>query len=74
MDWRLSFANHYLSVTVCCTLFVFFGCSEADEIYKICSVIGTPSKREWAQGLQLASAINYQFPQVHIALPCYEDI
>ncbi|XP_019226898.1 PREDICTED: cyclin-dependent kinase F-4-like isoform X2 [Nicotiana attenuata] len=43
---------------------LFPGSSEADEIYKICSVIGTPSKREWAQGLQLASAINYQFPQI----------
>ncbi|KAJ8527132.1 hypothetical protein K7X08_029609 [Anisodus acutangulus] len=38
--------------------------SEADEIYKICSVIGTPTKRDWAQGLELASAINYQFPQI----------
>lgn len=43
---------------------LFPGSSEADEIYKICSVIGTPTKRNWAQGLELASAINYQFPQV----------
>ncbi|KAM3306158.1 hypothetical protein P3S67_013028 [Capsicum chacoense] len=32
---------------------------ETDEIYKICSVIGTPIKRDWAQGLALASNINY---------------
>ncbi|KAL3361702.1 hypothetical protein AABB24_014526, partial [Solanum stoloniferum] len=43
---------------------LFPGSSEADEIYKICSVIGTPTKRDWSQGLELASAINYQFPQV----------
>ncbi|KAM3250800.1 hypothetical protein P3L10_004870 [Capsicum annuum] len=39
--------------------FYFYGCSETDEIYKICSVIGTPIKRDWAQGLALASNINY---------------
>ncbi|XP_044466079.1 cyclin-dependent kinase F-4-like isoform X3 [Mangifera indica] len=37
---------------------------EADEIYKICSVIGTPTKDSWADGLLLARAINYQFPQL----------
>lgn len=39
-------------------------CSEADEIYKICSVIGSPTKDSWADGLALAREINYQFPQV----------
>ncbi|KAL3818327.1 hypothetical protein ACJIZ3_004232 [Penstemon smallii] len=43
---------------------LFPGSSEADEIYKICSVIGSPTKNEWSEGLELASAINYQFPQV----------
>ncbi|KAK6158478.1 hypothetical protein DH2020_005792 [Rehmannia glutinosa] len=38
--------------------------NEADEIYKICCVIGSPTKSEWTEGLELASAINYQFPQV----------
>ncbi|PHU25663.1 putative serine/threonine-protein kinase RLCKVII [Capsicum chinense] len=33
--------------------------NETDEIYKICSVIGTSIKRDWAQGLALASNINY---------------
>ncbi|KAE8727441.1 Detected protein of confused Function [Hibiscus syriacus] len=42
---------------------LFPGTSEADEIYKICSVIGTPTKESWPDGLDLASAINYQFPQ-----------
>jgi hypothetical protein len=39
-------------------------CSEADEIYKICSVIGSPTAESWADGLKLARDINYQFPQV----------
>ncbi|KAI3468547.1 hypothetical protein Pfo_025210 [Paulownia fortunei] len=43
---------------------LFPGSSEADEIYKICCVIGSPTKSEWTEGLELASAINYQFPQV----------
>ncbi|XP_031282492.1 cyclin-dependent kinase F-4 [Pistacia vera] len=43
---------------------LFPGTSEADEIYKICSVIGTPTKDSWADGLLLARGINYQFPQL----------
>jgi hypothetical protein len=40
--------------------------SEADEIYKICGVIGNPTTESWADGLKLARDINYQFPQVKI--------
>ncbi|XVE57322.1 hypothetical protein DITRI_Ditri04bG0081900 [Diplodiscus trichospermus] len=50
---------------------LFPGASEADEIYKICSVIGTPAKDSWPDGLNLARAINYQFPQfagVHLSV------
>ncbi|PSR91717.1 Cyclin-dependent kinase [Actinidia chinensis var. chinensis] len=43
---------------------LFPGSCEADEIYKICNVIGTPTARDWPEGLKLASAINYQFPQL----------
>ncbi|KAL4341274.1 hypothetical protein GQ457_08G024590 [Hibiscus cannabinus] len=49
---------------------LFPGTSEADEIYKICSVIGTPTKESWPDGLDLARAINYQFPKfagVHLS-------
>ncbi len=42
----------------------FVQCSEADEISKICGIIGTPTKESWLDGLNLARAINYQFPQV----------
>ncbi|PPR87581.1 hypothetical protein GOBAR_AA33112 [Gossypium barbadense] len=50
---------------------LFPGASEADEIYKICSVLGTPTKYTWSDGLNLARSINYQFPKVpgvHLSL------
>ncbi|XP_019058475.1 PREDICTED: cyclin-dependent kinase F-4 isoform X2 [Tarenaya hassleriana] len=43
---------------------LFPGASEADEIYKICNVIGSPTEVTWSEGLNLARAINYQFPQL----------
>uniref|UniRef100_A0A0D9WL47 Protein kinase domain-containing protein n=1 Tax=Leersia perrieri TaxID=77586 RepID=A0A0D9WL47_9ORYZ len=42
---------------------LFPGSNEADEIYKICSILGTPNHHTWAEGLQLASSIHFQFPQ-----------
>jgi len=42
---------------------LFPGSSEADEIYKICSILGTPNQHTWAGGLQLAASIHFQFPQ-----------
>ncbi|CAN8274517.1 unnamed protein product [Cochlearia groenlandica] len=43
---------------------LFPGVSEADEIYKICSVIGSPTEETWLEGINLANTINYQFPQL----------
>ncbi|KOM45401.1 hypothetical protein LR48_Vigan06g070700 [Vigna angularis] len=43
---------------------LFPGVSEADEIYKICGVIGNPTHESWDDGLKLARDINYQFPQL----------
>ncbi|XP_010056182.2 cyclin-dependent kinase F-4 [Eucalyptus grandis] len=42
---------------------LFPGISEADEVFKICGVIGSPTWESWADGLHLARSINYQFPQ-----------
>jgi protein kinase len=42
---------------------LFPGISEADELYKICSVLGTPNQHTWPEGLQLAASIHFQFPQ-----------
>ncbi|XP_042438778.1 cyclin-dependent kinase F-4-like [Zingiber officinale] len=49
---------------------LFPGASEVDEIYKICSVIGSPNENSWVEGLQLADVMKYQFPLcsgVHLA-------
>ncbi|KAL8119541.1 cyclin-dependent kinase F-4-like [Apium graveolens] len=43
---------------------LFPGSSEIDEIYKICSVIGSPTGLKWPEGLKLANSIHYQFPQL----------
>ncbi|XP_073188169.1 serine/threonine-protein kinase MAK isoform X4 [Lepidochelys kempii] len=42
---------------------LFPGTSEVDEIFKICQVLGTPKKSDWPEGYQLASAMNFRFPQ-----------
>eukprot|EP00391_Amoebophrya_sp_Ameob2_P011642 CAMPEP_0178995486 /NCGR_PEP_ID=MMETSP0795-20121207/7852_1 /TAXON_ID=88552 /ORGANISM="Amoebophrya sp., Strain Ameob2" /LENGTH=780 /DNA_ID=CAMNT_0020687795 /DNA_START=541 /DNA_END=2879 /DNA_ORIENTATION=- len=39
------------------------GSSESDQLYKICSVMGTPRQSEWPEGWQLASKIGFRFPQ-----------
>nr|XP_019705611.1 cyclin-dependent kinase F-4 isoform X2 [Elaeis guineensis] len=50
---------------------LFPGLSEVDEIYRICKVIGSPNENSWAEGLQLAGVIKYQFPQfssIHLSV------
>ncbi|XP_067121096.1 serine/threonine-protein kinase dyf-5-like [Centruroides vittatus] len=42
---------------------LFPGRSEIDQIFRICSVLGTPDKRDWPEGYQLATAMNFRFPQ-----------
>lgn len=39
---------------------------QADEIHKICSVMGTPTAQSWPEGLKLASAMNFRFPTVGV--------
>eukprot|EP00762_Andalucia_godoyi_P001104 ANDGO_02087.mRNA.1 putative serine/threonine-protein kinase DDB_G0268078 len=41
---------------------LFPGSSEPDQIFKICSVLGTPSQQSWPEGLRLASQMNFKFP------------
>lgn len=41
---------------------LFPGTSESDQLFKICSVLGTPSPTEWDEGFQLARRINLRFP------------
>lgn len=42
---------------------LFPGSSEIDQIFKICSVLGTPKKEEWDEGYKLAAAMNFRWPQ-----------
>lgn len=42
---------------------LFPGSSEADEIYKICSVMGSPNAKTWPEGMKLASQMSFRFPQ-----------
>ncbi|MEQ2299480.1 hypothetical protein AMECASPLE_015591 [Ameca splendens] len=42
---------------------LFPGASEVDTIFKICQVLGTPKKTDWPEGYQLASAMNFRWPQ-----------
>ncbi|EFJ18228.1 hypothetical protein SELMODRAFT_443358 [Selaginella moellendorffii] len=42
---------------------LFPGASEADEIYKICSVLGSPNYHTWPDGMQLAVRKGFRFPQ-----------
>jgi len=39
------------------------GTSEPDEIFKICSVLGTPTHETWEEGMKLASGLAFKFPQ-----------
>ncbi|KAL3146842.1 hypothetical protein ABBQ38_014816 [Trebouxia sp. C0009 RCD-2024] len=41
---------------------LFPGSSEADEIYKICSVMGTPTQQTWPEGMKLAAQMKFSFP------------
>ncbi|KAF3836052.1 hypothetical protein F7725_028610 [Dissostichus mawsoni] len=45
---------------------LFPGNSEVDEIFKICQVLGTVKKTDWSEGYQLASAMNFRFPNTLI--------
>lgn len=42
---------------------LFPGSSEADEIYKICAILGSPNMRSWPEGVKLAAQMQFRFPQ-----------
>lgn len=42
---------------------IFNGTSEIDQVYKICSILGTPTHKNWSEGFQLAAKIGLTFPQ-----------
>lgn len=42
---------------------LFPGTSEQDELYKIASVLGSPTRENWPEGLKLAAQMGFRFPQ-----------
>ncbi len=42
---------------------LFPGSSEADQLLKICQVLGTPTREVWPEGFKLAEQIGFKFPQ-----------
>ncbi|KAL3998856.1 Protein kinase domain family protein [Acanthocheilonema viteae] len=47
---------------------LFPGTSELDQLFKIITILGTPSKDDWPEGYQLAIAMNFKFQQC-VAIP-----
>lgn len=41
---------------------LFPGTTETDQLYKICQILGTPDKKLWPEGYQLAGAVGFKFP------------
>ncbi|KAK9701584.1 Protein kinase domain [Popillia japonica] len=41
---------------------LFPGTTETDQLYKICQILGTPDKKVWSEGYQLAGAVGFKFP------------
>ena len=41
---------------------LFPGTSETDQLYKICSVLGSPTINDWPDGINLAARIRFKFP------------
>ncbi|CAF1009971.1 unnamed protein product [Rotaria sordida] len=42
---------------------LFPGSSEIDQMFKVCAVMGTPSRDEWAEGYMLAAKLSFRWPQ-----------
>ncbi|KAL5278739.1 ICK family protein [Megaselia abdita] len=42
---------------------LFPGSSEVDQLFKICSVLGTPDKSLWPEGYRLAAVIHFRYPE-----------
>ncbi|MCL7021645.1 hypothetical protein MKW94_022996 [Papaver nudicaule] len=46
---------------------LFPGSNQADQLKKICSVVGSPTRESWAEGIQLENSCDYEFPLVPLA-------
>jgi protein kinase len=43
---------------------LFQGTSETDQLFRICSVLGTPNSTVWPEGVRLANRLGIRLPQV----------
>jgi protein kinase len=43
---------------------LFQGTSETDQLFKICSILGTPGPTNWPDGVKLATRLGLRLPQV----------
>lgn len=43
---------------------LFPGQNEADQLLKVFSVLGSPSKSDWADGHKQAASMGYKFPTI----------
>jgi len=41
---------------------IFLGNSEKEVLFRMCSILGTPTNSTWAEGIQLAKKIDMKFP------------
>jgi len=41
---------------------LFPGSNEPDQLFKICSVLGSPTNRSWPRGIKLACKMHFNFP------------
>jgi len=53
---------------------LFPGSNEPDQLFKICSVLGSPTMRSWPKGMKLADKMHFIFPnftatELHILIP-----
>jgi serine/threonine protein kinase len=53
---------------------LFPGSSETDEIFKICSVLGTPTQEIWPEGIRLAASMHFKFPQVMLFISANSNL
>ncbi|OQR85816.1 hypothetical protein ACHHYP_11335 [Achlya hypogyna] len=42
---------------------LFAGTSEADQMCRICSVLGTPTKESWPEGVSMVAHMQFKFPK-----------
>lgn len=47
---------------VCQCWFHADACAQPDELSKICGVMGSPTADSWPEGLRLAAALGFSFP------------